>query len=288
MKSVFAKTGDGTITLTVSIPKKTIDEAYQKKVEEFVQNLELKGFRKGKVPRDVALKNLDKSKVYEEVIKTVIPASYIEALKEHNLSPILQPEIKLAKAKEGEDWQFTAKTCEKPRVNLGDYKAEVQKIQGELKKDQIWVPGKPEKEKEDPQKVRERKLALALEALLKSAKAAIPEIILETEITQRMTKLVDELNKLGLTVDKYLQTKGKTAEQFQAETRAEIEKNYKLEFVLEELADSESITVSAEDLKKVLAEIKDPKEKDALEKQRYYLASLLRRQKTLDKLLSLL
>lgn len=287
MKSIYAKTDDGTITLTINIPKAEIEKEYQKVEDEAVKTVEIKGFRKGKAPKETAKKHLDKGKIYEEVIRILVPKFYADALSEHKVNPIVQPEIKLSKAKEGEDWEFTARVCEKPNVDLGDYKTEVQKVKAESKKDSIWVPGKDEKEKVDPAKLREKQLNDILNALLSKVKVEVPSIIIETELSQKMSRLVDELQKLGLTVDKYLQTKNKTPQQFQDETKKEITNTYKLEFILEELADAEKVVVSDHDINKIVSEAKNEAEKKALESQKYYLSSLLRRQKTLDKLLAM-
>lgn len=289
MKSILAKTDDGTITLSITIPWAEIQKNSKKVVDEAVKEVEVKGFRKGKAPRDVAEKQLDKNKIYEEVIRRLIPQVYTDAVKEHKLRPVIQPEIKLVKAKKNEDWQVQAKTCEKPEVDLKNYKEIVKSAKAESKKDDIWVPGKDAKkeDQQDPAKKKQQLLEKILSAFVEKIKVKVPSIITETEIAQRMSRLVDELEKLGLTVERYLQTKGKTPEQFQKETRDEIVKKYSLEFILEEIADQEKIVVDNKEIEKVITQAKNEAEKKALESQKYYLASVLRRQKTLDRIANL-
>ena len=69
--------------------------------------------------------------------------------------------------------------------------------------------------------------------------------------------------------------------------KKEIEDTYKLEFILSEIADKENIKVEKEDLDKLFTNIKEEKERKAAEANSYFYASILRKQKTLDFLISL-
>ena len=60
-----------------------------------------------------------------------------------------------------------------------------------------------------------------------------------------------------------------------------------LEFAIEQVADKESIFVSDSDIESAIKAAKTPEERESLTKERYYLASILRRQKTLDFLAAL-
>jgi len=102
-----------------------------------------------------------------------------------------------------------------------------------------------------------------------------------------LTRLLDDIQKIGLTVDNYLKSKKLTMEQLKASYRKEIEDTYKLEFILSEIADRENISVEKEDLDKLFSNIKEEKERKAAEANSYFYASILRKQKTLDYLLSL-
>lgn len=288
MTSSLSKTEDGTITITIDLPWTDIRKAYDGMVARLLQEVEVKGFRKGKAPYDLAVKQLDKNKVYEEVLKDLLPKIYSDAISTHKITPIVSPEIKLIKAKEGEDWQFTAKTCEKPEVKLDNYKEIIAKAKGVIKKDDLWLPGKDkQKEPQKPEETRQRLLNTVLEALYKTIKVPIPTILLQVEVNRRLTRLVDELQKLGLTLDQYIASKGKTGEQIRKEHEDEVAKMYSLEFILEQLADSEKITVEESEIEKMVQSAKSESEKKAISSNRYYLASLIRRQKTLDRLASL-
>ena len=78
-----------------------------------------------------------------------------------------------------------------------------------------------------------------------------------------------------------------TKEQLTNQIRKEIEESYKIEFILQEIADSENIKVEQADLDRIFASIKDEKEKESARKNAYYYAAVLRKQKTLDYINSL-
>jgi len=99
--------------------------------------------------------------------------------------------------------------------------------------------------------------------------------------------LVDKLAKLGMTLEQYLTSKGKTADALRRDHEDEVVKMYSVEFILEELADREKIVVEPADIDTVINASSDPKEKESLAANRYYIASMLRRQKTLDFLATL-
>ena len=111
-------------------------------------------------------------------------------------------------------------------------------------------------------------------------------MLVEHEVNRLLSDLIDQTKKLGLTVEQYLASSGRTAETIRHEYEEQAKRTLTLEFSLEEIADKEGILVSDDDIAKVIQTAKTDEEKKALESQRYYLASVLRRQKTLDFLAS--
>ena len=128
MTSTINHQSDGTIELTITIPWADVAKTYEDVVVEMVKHAELPGFRAGKAPRDMVEKSLEKTKVYEEALKTLIPASYNEAITAQKVKPIVNPKIELKDATENKDWVFMAYTCERPTVTVGDYKKAIQDL----------------------------------------------------------------------------------------------------------------------------------------------------------------
>lgn len=285
MQTAINRQEDGTIELTITIPWQKVKENFDKLFEKALSYVGVEGFRKGKAPKNLARDKVNKEKVYQEVIKEIIPAFYLKAIKELALHPIISPKIELLKAKESEDWQFKASVCEKPEVKLGDYEKAIRELKKE-KATKIWVPGEDKKQKTENKEQKKVALNEVLEAVLKVTKIEIPEILLEDQVNRMLANLLDEVRKLGMTIDQYLKAKGKTIDQLKAEYKQGAEKTLSLEFVLENIADKEKITVSDKDIDILIDKEKDKKIQKQLKTQKYYLASLLRRQKTLDRLLT--
>jgi trigger factor len=290
MTNALKRHEDGTLEITLTIPWDVISKEFDSTVTKLIEQVEVKGFRKGKAPRDIAEKQLDKSKVYEEVVRHLIPEGYELAIKQHGVHPIMQPDIHLKKAKENEPWEVAMYTCEKPVMSIANYKTSVQKAKGELKKDDLWIPGKntdDTKEKETQEERKQKQLNAILDGLLKDIEFKIPGILLNEDVNRRLSSFLDQLTKLGLTIDSYCKSKNITPDQLRKQYEEEARNTYKLEFILEEIAENEKITVENSEIDAVVAKTTDPKERKSLEQNKYYIASLLRRQKTLDKVLSL-
>lgn len=282
MNSAIHKTDDASIELTITIPWKEIQSMYETVVTETASSTEISGFRKGKAPKQIVEDNIDKTKAYEETIKRLVPKSYTDAVTEHNIKPIMMPQIELKSAEEGKDWVVLAKTCERPTITLKDYKKAVSDLKAS-KTPKIIVPGKDDNANES---AKGPSVDEVLDALLLSIEAKLPEILLEHEVTHQLSQLVDQTKKLGLTVEQYLASTGKTADGIRTEFRTQAAKNLTLEFGLEAIADKENVTVSDDEVTKLLQTAKSDEERKALEGQKYYLASLIRRQKTLDGLMA--
>lgn len=273
--SALQKLDDSTIKLTITIPANEVKKAREEVLDQTSQNAKLSGFRKGKAPKKLVEQNIDTEKVREEVLKKLLPQAYIEAIQKHNLRPIINPKIHVEKLEEEKDWQFVALTCEAPEVQLGKYKEEIQKITAKSK---IIVPGK------EPQKPAFEDI---VKALLESAAITIPGLLIEHEVDRLLSQMLDEVKKLGLTLDQYLSSTNKTPQSLRDDYQKKAENDIKLEFALQKIAESENITVEQTEIDEAIQKAKDDTERKHLEANKYLLASILRQQKTLDFLKSL-
>lgn len=267
------KEPNGTIKLTITIPNVDIKKAWEEVVTHVVENAEVQGFRKGKAPRKLVEEKADKEKVREEVLRKLLPVAYAEAVKTHAVKPIVNPKIQVVKIEDpntNNDWQFTALTCEAPVVKLGEYKKNIQKITA---KGKIAVPGK------EPEPVKFEEI---VKALLDSVTTEIPEILVENETDRLLSQTLEDIKKLGLTLDQYLASTGKNPEILRKEYGKKAESDLKLEFALSKIAEEEKISVEEKEIEEAIRASKSDEERKGLESNRYLLASILRQQKTLD------
>lgn len=279
-----------TTEIMLRIPLGDIQKEREIAFSNLQKELAIEGFRKGKVPKAIAEKHLSKEIIYQELLKSLLSRIYEEVVKKENLQPVISPKIDLTKAKEGEDWEIKITIAERPIVELGAYKEAIKKLKADKKKEDIWVPGKGDEKKtssvESPE-AKQKHLNNVLTALLKEVKCEISDLIMNEELDRRLTQLVDDVRKIGLTVESYLKSKNLTIDELKARYQREIEDTYRLEFVLMEIADKENIKVEREEIDRLFTNIQNEAEKKAAQENAYYYASILRKQKTLDFLVAL-
>lgn len=278
MKSQIAREQNGNINLTITIPKEEVKKTWDHTVNEAAKNAKITGFRKGKAPKKLVEENLNIDKVTEEVLKILLPKSYIEAVKEHNLQPIINPKIhveSLGDAKDPKtlmerDWTFSATTCEAPKLELGNYKDAISKITAKSK---IIVPGR---------EIEQPKMDDIIKTLLDTVTISVPQILVEQEVERQLAHLLDDIKKLGLNLDQYLSSTGKTPQNLRDEYEQKAVNEMKFEFALSEIADKEHIVVEEKEIQEAIQKAKTDEERKNLETNKYLLARILRQQKTLD------
>ncbi|GAA3063994.1 trigger factor [Streptomyces olivoverticillatus] len=88
-----------------------------------------------------------------------------------------------------------------------------------------------------------------LDELLKLVEVPMPEKLLEDEVNTRKHNLEHhQLGQIGMTLEKYLEMQGKSAEEFDAELKEQAEKGIKTQFVLDEIVNKEKVSVGQEEL----------------------------------------
>ena len=122
MTASFEKTGVNNGTLTFTIGQELITKGLNVAFDKVKKNLNVPGFRKGKVSRTVFNKMYGEEALYEEALNAVLPESYEAAVVEAGIDPVAHPKIDIKSMNKGEDWEITAEVVVKPEVKLGEYK----------------------------------------------------------------------------------------------------------------------------------------------------------------------
>ena len=107
--------------LKVLIEKKTIDTYMEEKYEEIKKTVALKGFRPGKVPKEVLKRQFGKS-IYGEVLDKVLKETSRKALEENKIKPAGQPKIDLKSFGEDKDLEYVISITELPKIDLESIK----------------------------------------------------------------------------------------------------------------------------------------------------------------------
>ena len=109
-----------TTILSIIIDKKIIQEELDKKLLKLQSEVNLKGFRPGKVPPAV-IKNQFGKAIYGEVIDKILHESSNKALQEKKIKAAGQPKIDLKIFGEGKDLNYTIEVDSLPEINLANF-----------------------------------------------------------------------------------------------------------------------------------------------------------------------
>jgi len=107
-------------TLEIEIPKEKVDDEFESTYKKYQALAKIPGFRKGKSPLHM-IKLRYKDKISSEVLETLVPKAYEDAVKEAKLSPICLPVIKDVQFEEGAPLKFKAEFEIQPEVEAKDY-----------------------------------------------------------------------------------------------------------------------------------------------------------------------
>ena len=103
--------------LKVFIDKKTLEIHLKEKYDEISKTVHLKGFRPGKVPKEVIKRQFGKA-VYGEVLDKVLKETSTKALTENKIKPAGQPKIDLKTFGEDKDLEYIISVTELPKIDL--------------------------------------------------------------------------------------------------------------------------------------------------------------------------
>jgi trigger factor len=117
------KTATSEAVLEIELSWDELEKASDKAYRKLVQKVDVQGFRRGKAPRSLLERKLGKEYIYQEGLDELITETYRDALKEHELTPITQPELDAPVLEMGQPYHFSLKVPIITPVTLGDYKS---------------------------------------------------------------------------------------------------------------------------------------------------------------------
>ena len=121
MKSAVESIDPTRAKLTVEVPfaelQPSLDAAYRR----IAKQVNIPGFRKGKVPPPVIDRQVGRSAVLDEAINDALPKLYVQALQDNDLVPLAQPEIAITRLEDNETLEFSAEVTVRPPITLPSY-----------------------------------------------------------------------------------------------------------------------------------------------------------------------
>lgn len=132
MRAALERLEKNQVSLQIEVEEDRVAEALSKAYRNVVKKVSIPGFRKGKVPRPILEARLGKQVLYEEALDILLPEAYEQALKEHDLEPVNQPQVDVDQMEEGKPLLFKVTVEVTPEVKLGTYKG-VEAVRPEVK-----------------------------------------------------------------------------------------------------------------------------------------------------------
>ena len=112
-------------TIRVEVPWKTVAEELDRAYKELGRGVTIKGFRKGKVPKNVLRQRFGR-RVEDEVLSRIIADSFEAAVIQHRVRVVSRPELERGELKEGKPFTYTARVEVSPQIELKEIRFDVQ------------------------------------------------------------------------------------------------------------------------------------------------------------------
>ncbi len=264
----FKKLDNGNVEIVFTIPANVILLNKEYTLKEFAKDAVIAGFRKGKAPIAKVESTVSEEKLTEHILSHILPKAFSDSVSEYKYNPAIYPKfeaVKITPSKnldEAGEWQIKAITCELPRVILPkDYKKK-------LKKD-------PPKGEAGPN--------VLVRSLLEAVKIEVPRLLIEEEVNGRLSQVLERIEKLGLTLEGYLKSVGKTPEILRVEYDIQSRDAIALELILNEVANEEKIEVTDAEIDEMIKATGEDVRKVAKD-QRDMLKRVILRRKALEKI----
>lgn len=122
MSAKLEKLEKNQAVLTIEVDAEKVNEGLDAAFKKVVTKVNVPGFRKGKMPRQMFEKRFGVESLYQDAIDILLPEAYANAIVETGIEPVDRPEIDVEQIEKGKSMIFKATVTVKPEVKLGEYK----------------------------------------------------------------------------------------------------------------------------------------------------------------------
>ncbi|WP_028778942.1 trigger factor [Shimazuella kribbensis] len=122
MTASFEKKDNNQVVLTVEAAEEQVSAALDQAFKKVAKKVNVPGFRKGKIPRQIFEKRFGVESLYQDALDILLPKAYEDAISETGIEPVDRPEVDVEQLEKGKSLIFTATVTVKPEVTLGEYK----------------------------------------------------------------------------------------------------------------------------------------------------------------------
>lgn len=122
MESNLTRLENNQVSLEVIANPQEVEAAVATACRQISNKISIPGFRPGRIPRHIIEQRVGKDYLYQEATEGLVSRSYFQALQEHKLRPVAEPELEIAeKLEEEKEFVFKVKVEVLPEVKLGEY-----------------------------------------------------------------------------------------------------------------------------------------------------------------------
>jgi trigger factor len=119
VKSTVERLSPTRVRINVEVPFDELKPDFDRAYKKIAQQVNVPGFRKGKVPARIIEARLGRGVVLEQVVNDAIPTKYSEAVTSaEDVTPLGQPEIEVTEIADNERIAFTAEVDVRPEITL--------------------------------------------------------------------------------------------------------------------------------------------------------------------------
>ena len=115
------KKSDSVLEIVFTFDSNDIKPVWEKTINRLGQDMELPGFRKGKIPQNILEEKLGKDYIFEEAAKALLQDEFSNYILKNNIDIIDKPEVTLNKIIPEQYAEFVAKITIIPELDLPDY-----------------------------------------------------------------------------------------------------------------------------------------------------------------------
>ena len=111
------------VRVEVEVEPSAVETALTTTAKELAREMKMPGFRKGKVPAEVVMRQLGREAVLDQALRRALPAWYEEAVTDAHVATVGDPKLDLADLPEkGDPLTFSIEVGVRPKAELGEYK----------------------------------------------------------------------------------------------------------------------------------------------------------------------
>ena len=114
MKSTVETLSPTRVRLAIEVPFDELKPSLQKAYREIGSQVQVPGFRRGKIPAAVIDQRVGRGAVLNEAVQEAIPQQILAAVREHEVKTLGRPEVEITEFVDGEPLKFTAEVDVRP------------------------------------------------------------------------------------------------------------------------------------------------------------------------------